>query len=380
MGERRSEVGRRAGAHVVGLGEHQRRPDVVDHGVERGAPLVVRRPPVARVERAQHQAAPAQVADAGLLEAVGGGQLLDAELADRLQGAVAGAGAAVDEQQALLGQAGQAVGDGGGVASGEGGRRGDVEPAGEHADRAQQGAVVVVEQVVAPRDGVAQRAVAVGDAAAGGQEAQALVEPGLQPVESERRAAGGGQLDRQRHAVEGPAQHGDARGVDELRAGCRGAGHEQARRHPSSTSPAPRRRARTASAAGPGWWPGRARRDSAARMASRQSRTPSSRCSQLSTTSSSARRDERRRQGGLDRRPVALGDLARLGDRGRDHRRIADVHEVDEHDAVGEAGRRPRRPRAGRAGSCRHRRGRSPSPSDGGRWRRRAPGARPPDR
>ena len=55
-------------------------------------------------------------------------ELLDAELADRLQGAVPGARTAIDEQQALLGQPGQAVGDGHGVAPGEHRGRGDVEP------------------------------------------------------------------------------------------------------------------------------------------------------------------------------------------------------------------------------------------------------------
>ena len=235
--------------------------DVVDHGVECCAPLVVRRPPVARVER---RAGPGGTS-AGGGRALPRGRRWPRAARRRTGGSTpgrgSGYGAAIDEQQALLGQAGQAVRDGRGVAPGEGGRRGDVEPAGEHADRAQQGAVVVVEQVVAPGDRVAQRAVAIGDAPAGGQEAQALVEPSLQPVESERRAAGRGQLDRQRHAVEGPAQHGDARGVDELRAGRRGASHEQANAIRARHAPAPRTRARTASGAGRGSWPARARRD-----------------------------------------------------------------------------------------------------------------------
>jgi hypothetical protein len=60
--------------------------------------------------------------------------------------------------------------------------------------------------VVAPADRVAQRAVPVGRVAADGEESQPLVQAGLQPVQPQRRVAGCGQLDRQRHAVQSPAQ------------------------------------------------------------------------------------------------------------------------------------------------------------------------------
>ncbi len=128
---------------------------------------------------------------------------------------------------------------------------------------AQQRAIVGREQVVAPADGVAQRAVAVGHAGAGGQEPQPLVEAGFQPVEAERREPGRGQLDGQCHAVQRPAQCGHAPGVQRRGVARRGGrpgrrtGRRRRRRRRRPTVPARRTPARTGGGAGSGSSPAR---------------------------------------------------------------------------------------------------------------------------
>ena len=115
----------------------------------------------------------------------------------------------------MLSQAGQPVGNLRTLAasSGDGARRVDVEPRGECGDAPQQRAIIGREQVVAPADGLAHRAVTIGHARAGGEEPQLLVEAGFQPVEAERHKPGRGQLDGQCHAVQRLAQSGHAYGV-----------------------------------------------------------------------------------------------------------------------------------------------------------------------
>ena len=93
---------------------------------------------------------------------------------------------------------------------------------------------------------------------------QPVGQPGFEPVQAERREPGGGQLDRQRHAVEPPADGGDPAGVRRRQRapGRGGAARGTApprrpgrRRRPRWTAPAPGTPTRTAPAAGPGWWP-----------------------------------------------------------------------------------------------------------------------------
>ncbi len=50
----------------------------------------------------------------------------------------------------------------------------------------------------------------VVDPRAAGQQSQPIGQPGFEPIEPEGRIAGGGELDRQRHAVEGLTDGGDA--------------------------------------------------------------------------------------------------------------------------------------------------------------------------
>src|SRR4030095_14844789 len=91
-------------------------------------------------------------------------QPLDAVLADRLQGPVPGWLAPLDDEQAVLGQPGQPVGDLRAflASSRDGAGRVEVEPRGEHRDAAQQRAISGREQLVAPADRRAPRATASG--------------------------------------------------------------------------------------------------------------------------------------------------------------------------------------------------------------------------
>ena len=117
-----------------------------------------------RRERGDGQPAPPLVAGPDLVQLTGLVQPLDAVLADRLQRPVPGRLAPLDDEQAVLGQAGQPVGDLRAVAAGSRDGAGcvDVEPGGEHGHPAQQRPIIGREQVVAPADGLPQRAVPVG--------------------------------------------------------------------------------------------------------------------------------------------------------------------------------------------------------------------------
>ncbi|MFG3697349.1 hypothetical protein ACGF5C_05430 [Micromonospora sp. NPDC047620] len=72
---------------------------------------------------------------------------------------------------------------------------------------------LVVQQVVTPADHRAQRAMPFVGPAPTGQQAQHVVQGGQQARRAQRRAASGGQLDRQRHPVEPGAEFGDERWV-----------------------------------------------------------------------------------------------------------------------------------------------------------------------
>ena len=147
------------------------------------------------------------VADGGLLLAVG--QPVQGVGPDGLQHLPAAAlGPAAVDQQALVGQPADQVGDHAAVHAGRDDSHGrvEVEAADERARPAEHGPLVAVEQVVAPVDDRPQRAVPLVRAAAAGQQAQVVVQPGQQAVHAERRAARRGQLDGQRHAVQ-PGAH-----------------------------------------------------------------------------------------------------------------------------------------------------------------------------
>ena len=141
----------------------ERGPGVVDDPVEPLTPGVVG---LRGGDLGEHGTAPRFVAALDLGELVRRLELFLAVLADRLQGAVAGRRAAVDDEQAVVDEPGQPVGDGGTAAPGSHHGHGgvDVEPRGEHRDAAQQRLVGGTEQVVAPSDRVAQRAVPPGRA------------------------------------------------------------------------------------------------------------------------------------------------------------------------------------------------------------------------
>ena len=121
----------------------------------------------------------------------------------------------------MVDEPGQPVGDGGTAAPGSDHGHGgvDVEPRGEHRHAAQQGLVGGIEQVVAPSDRVPERAVPPSRVAAHGEEPQPLVQTGFQSVEAQRRVAGRGQFDRQRHPVQCLAQRTDSAGVGHRLAG-----------------------------------------------------------------------------------------------------------------------------------------------------------------
>ena len=131
----------------------ERGPGVVDHPVEALTPGVVR---LRGGDLGEHRTAPRFVATLDLGELVRRFELFLTVLTDRLQGAVAGRRAAVDDEQAVVDEPGQPVGDGGTAAPGSDHGHGgvDVEPRGEHRHAAQQGLVGGIEQVVAPSDRV----------------------------------------------------------------------------------------------------------------------------------------------------------------------------------------------------------------------------------
>ena len=93
----------------------ERRPGVVDDPVEARTPGVVG---LGGGDLGEHRTAPRFVAALDLGELVRRLELLLTVLTDRLQGAVAGRRAAVDDEQAVVDEPGQPVGDGGTAAPG----------------------------------------------------------------------------------------------------------------------------------------------------------------------------------------------------------------------------------------------------------------------
>ena len=276
------------------------------------------------------------------------------------------------------------------------------EAAGEDAELRRTASGRGVEQVVAPADRGAQRLLALRRVArAGAQQVQAAREAVEDLGGREDLGAGGGELDRQRQAVELRADLLDARvAVVELQARVDGAGAAQEQRGGGLA----RERAERQLVLG-GEPQRRAAGDDELRSAARRpaaapsSGAASSSCSKLSTTSSSSRlvavaeraarapaptcsgileraeRDEARALGelGAERvreleREAGLADPARAGEREQAHAGVAQqlgaVARSSSRPSSGcagsgraGAGRRPaaarrRRPRASSAGSC----------------------------
>ena len=107
-----------------------------------------------------------------------------------------------------------------------------VAAADEHGEPREKAPLALVEQVVAPGDGAAQRLLALGQVArAGRQDAELVLESLEDRVGLKQLDAGRRELDRQRHPVEPGADPGDGRGVlvrdREVRPDGEGAGDEQ---------------------------------------------------------------------------------------------------------------------------------------------------------
>ena len=85
-----------------------------------------------------------------------------------------------------------------------------VQPPCEDGEAREERLLVGAEQVVAPVDRRAERLLARGQVArAAGEEVEALLEPGEQRLRGEQLGARGGELDREREAVEADADLGD---------------------------------------------------------------------------------------------------------------------------------------------------------------------------
>ena len=90
----------------------------------------------------------------------------------------------------------------------------EAEVAGEHPESLEERARVGAQQVDAPLDRRLDRALPLGHVARRGDEQrQHAVEPREHGRGREGADAGGGELDRQRHALERPADAGDVLGV-----------------------------------------------------------------------------------------------------------------------------------------------------------------------
>ena len=100
------------------------------------------------------------------------------------------------------------------IAAADGLGRGERAAAGEDGEAREERLLVGAEQVVAPVDRRAERLLAGGQVArAAGEEVEALLEPGEQRLGREQLRTRGGELDRERQAVEADADLGDRRRV-----------------------------------------------------------------------------------------------------------------------------------------------------------------------
>ena len=150
---------------------------------------------------------------AHLGQLAGLGQPLGPVLADGLQRLIPGAGRGHrHREQALLGQAGQRVGDRGRLQWGEPGHlrgRPGGERRDEHRNPPQQRPVRRLQQVVAPVQHRPHRPVPVVGAWPAGEDPELVGEAGGEAVQPERGPPRRRQLDRQRHTVEPLADRGD---------------------------------------------------------------------------------------------------------------------------------------------------------------------------
>ena len=145
------------------------------------------------------------VADGGRLTALG--QATGGVLADRLEQSVARpAVAMLGDHEGLVDQPPDGVQHA--AASGaDRARRREVEAAGEHGEAAEDDAFGFVEQVMAPLDRGRERLLAFGRAAgAPHEQREAVVEPALDLARRQGPQPRGGELERQRHAVQ-PLAH-----------------------------------------------------------------------------------------------------------------------------------------------------------------------------
>ena len=295
------------------------------------------------------------MAGADPLLLAGGGQLLQRQLADRLEHAEA---RPVDPDQVLLGERHEPA-----VAADVGGRAGG-PPAREHAEPREPALLGRRQQVVAPAQRVAQRALAGVHVA---RPVREQLEPALQPgqdlVGVERADVRRRQLDRQREPVEARADPADGLGVGvgQREPGPRGPRPVGEERDRLRLQPQGRHRVLVLAV------------EVEVRPARREDR-------QLRRGREQLRHDRRGveevlevvedqqqvalahepRQGLADRLPGRRAQVERLRDRGRDELAVADRRERHEAGAVGEpllqaAGDLEREPRLARPAGARER-------------------------
>ena len=137
-------------------------------------------------------------------------ELLQTELAHRLQQPVAAtAGAVLHDHHGLLDETAEGLDRREGVEGLEAADdpdRSQIEPAAEHRQPGEEHPAVRVEQVVRPLDRRPQRPVALHPGPpTGGEEPETVVEQGRDVGRGEALHPRRGQLDRQRNAVEPPA-------------------------------------------------------------------------------------------------------------------------------------------------------------------------------
>ena len=140
-----------------------------------------------------------------LVNGAGGSKLFFGELADRLQQPVTNVGPHLfggdqrfAHQRVQLIHHAVLVQPVGAYVSG----RGEIEPAGEHRTTAQHRPFVVIEQVIGPLHGVAQRLVAFQRAAGPRQQTEPIAETITHVDRTHRHHPRRGQLDRQRDPIQ----------------------------------------------------------------------------------------------------------------------------------------------------------------------------------
>ena len=178
----------------------------------------------------------------------------------------------------------------------------------------------------------------ISDTGSRGEQTQALIEPRDEPVQSERRDACGGELDRQRHAIEGATQITDLLAVERVvPSGGDGPFDEQRHRitalggdRQAGHGVHPLERSHEAGTAGGDERERRTRRQQA--LGARTHRVDQV----LAVVEDDHRvgSGERSNDGVVERTAGLLGDADRRGDRGDDHARVGHVDQIDEPAAV----------------------------------------------